>query len=218
MKVDRIGFQAFVGDMAVRKDDVPEICNRMTPFFDIVDRRAYPLGMADGALYGQAVTAVRGLLADDAAQVCAFSVSRPFDAPTWMTDAVYVESVRESLGREVLGSEFLMRIVAGQQDAAVRAHVAEVTRALNELHVWMEFAHAMNEAVDASFRSRVFDETAVRTVQTGVQDLLRAYLTAAVADARFRDAIAAAVDVLPQCIPLCRRSSASCKNVITLFA
>lgn len=218
MKVDRAGFQAFVGDLAVRKDDVPEICNRMAPFFDIADRRAYPLGMPDGARYGQAVTAVRGLLADDGAQVCVFSVSRPYDVPTWMTDAVYVESIRECLGREVLGSEFLMRIVAGQQDPAVRAQVADVTRALNELHVWLEFARALNEAVDASFRSRVFDETTVRTVQTGVQDLLRAYLTSAMADARFRNATAAAVDVLPQCIPLCRRSSASCKNVITLFA
>lgn len=219
MDVDRNGFQSLVADMALDKSAVTDICAHFEPFFSIVEHGAYDLREPVPYISRDASDAVRLLLVDDEAQVCPFSVSRPFAAPSWMTDETYVASVRNSLKGEALGSEFLMRIVAGKGNDVARQRVVKVMQKLHHALPWENFTQGLNAAATATFRARFFDADMVRKVQTGVQDFLRTYLLVALVDAGpWQKRLAPVIAVLPACIPYSRISSPTGKKVITLFA
>ncbi len=219
MLVDRKGFQGLVADVATNKNAVIDMCANFEPFFGIVEHGAYVLRVSKQGMYRDATAAVQLLLADDTARICPFSVSRPYAAPSWMTKETYIESIRNNLKREMLGSEFLMRIVAGTTDETVRQRVADVIKLLDSAQPWEDFTQGLNDAVTATFRARVIDGGVVSNIQTGVQDFLRAYLAVALTDARpWLVRLAPVIAVLSACIPYSRRSSTTCKDVITLFA
>ncbi len=219
MLVDRKGFQSLVADVASDKSAVTDICVHFEPFFGIAERGVYFLREPVPYIYRQATAAVQLLLADDDARVCPFWMSRPFEAPSWMTEETYLESIRNSLKREALGSEFLMRMVAGKGDDADRQGIVNALQKLDQALSWKNLTQGLNDAAVATFRARFLDTDMVRNVQTGVQDFLRAYLAAALADVGpWQERLAPLIAVLPACIPYSRSSSTTCKKVITLFA